>query len=61
MLRTYEFIIDGISGGVEIQLEETILMPDGFGTIYGETPDKIEYHNMHTKIYLSRKGKYANA
>ncbi len=66
MLRTYEFIIDGKSQGREVMLRESIEMPEGFGHkdfgyLYGDTPDKIVYHNMHTKIYLSRKGKYANA
>ncbi len=63
MYRTYEFIIDGNPQGREIQLEETIPMPEGFGhnDIYGDTPDKIQYKDMHTEIHLSRKGKYAHA
>ncbi len=64
--KTYEFIIDGKSKGREIMLGTSILMPEGFGHkdfgyLYGDTPDKIEYHHNHTKIYLSKKGKYANA
>ena len=64
MHRTYEFIIDGEPQGRMFLLDnEYFLMPEGFGAgnKYGDTPDKIEYHNNHTSVYLSTKGNYANA
>ncbi len=65
-VRTYEFVIDGKPQGREIMLRESIEMPKGFGHkdfgyLYGDTPDKIEHCQNHTKIYLSKKGKHANA